>query len=174
MVTRGRRKTIEITTSTVRTKTTATTSASPCYAILKGDNIVKVLCGQKWKALELLPDRVQRLAHPHCVHLGLQQHFSNEVRFDKEKQRKIFLDLSLIFDKEIQTETVFPQHTFKIRSLYLGKENKVKQLVSVDWLGGHICLPLMFSTSPCYHELKLAWRPIVHKENLASGWTRAS
>ena len=128
----GKWKIVQCSVGPETAKTTATTSASPCYAILKGDDIVKVFCVQKRKALELLPDRVQRLAHPHCVHLGLQQHFSNEVRFDKEKQRKIFLDLSLIFDKEIQTETVFPQHTFKIRSLYLGKENKVKQLFSVD------------------------------------------
>ena len=97
----GKWKIVQCSVGPETAKTTATTSASPCYAILKGDDIVKVLCGQKRKALQLLPDRVQRLAHPHCVHLGLRQHiFQVRSHFvDKEIQKKNFVSTTHLQNK---------------------------------------------------------------------------
>ena len=54
----------------------------PCDTVLKSDNVVEVLSGQKGEALQLLSDCIQGLAHPHRVHLGLESE-SEKVKVKK-------------------------------------------------------------------------------------------
>ena len=44
----------------------------PADDLLEGDDVVEVLPGDEGQALQLLPDGVQGVAHPHRVHLRLK------------------------------------------------------------------------------------------------------
>ena len=56
----------------------------PADDLLEGDDVVEVLPGDEGQALQLLPDGVQGVAHPHSVHLRLKigGEMSGDLKFN--------------------------------------------------------------------------------------------